>query len=455
MRRQRTHVEAGLGSPSLGSREWERPPNSHRSRLVGKHCWARKMHSSGVREVRRGVGVGTVSSTLAIFRIKRMTTRSVWSKIPVPVRTQFKSSSVRRAAAVLALWTASSACSSNRPATASESVKPFKVLETTKRVATRLVILRSETGTIVTTPEHPFARRGGGWTPAAKLSAGDRIESQSSTGGVMILGTEIREVAPTPVYNLTVASTHAYFVGLPGLLVHNVDCRAQELREKQARLRLRAEREAVRKEAAERERKRRLIVNDRPADPNCAFCTLTGLSDKDKVSNFHQSTGLSMWDREGRALLPTPRELEKMLKKLRMTSRKTPRPKEFPERNSELKRSEKSASTEHPRPTFPYGEQSIEFMQHSSANTFAVSYFYWNGTERKAHSLLAVKHVDGSIVYLDLQETPPITYEHLDPHFYRVRATPTDVDWRFNRLLYGNIVERTPIVHRHAYVGPE
>lgn len=271
----------------------------------------------------------------------------------------------------------------------------------------------------------------------------------------MILGTEVRDVAPTPVYNLTVASTHAYFVGSPGLLVHNVDCGARELREKAARLRLRAETEAVRKEAAERERKRRLIANDRPADPNCAYCTLTGLSDKEKVSNFHQSTGMSMWDREGRALAPKPHELEKMLKELRMTSSKTPRPKEFPERKSERKRTKERAGTEHPRPTFPYADESIKFMQHSNANTFAVSYFFWDGTRHRAHVLSAVKHADGSIVYLDLQSVPPVTYEHLDPHVYGVRATPTDVDWRFNRLLYGNIKERKPIVHRHAYVGPE
>jgi intein/homing endonuclease len=79
--------------------------------------------------------------------------------------------------------------------------------------------------TLVTTPEHPFAKVGVGWTRAADLTRGDRVETAGGEHATVV-GVEIREVQPTPVYNLTVSRTHAYFVGAQALLVHNTDWRS-------------------------------------------------------------------------------------------------------------------------------------------------------------------------------------------------------------------------------------
>jgi hypothetical protein len=97
-----------------------------------------------------------------------------------------------------------------------------RVLGTTQRTSATLVTLRTNSEVVVTTPEHPFARIGGGWTPASTLKVGDLI--QGPTGLTPIVGVTAQPVPPTTVYNLTIAKTHSYFVGQNALLVHNGNC---------------------------------------------------------------------------------------------------------------------------------------------------------------------------------------------------------------------------------------
>jgi hypothetical protein len=127
------------------------------------------------------------------------------------------------ALAILAIAVVS--CSNGTPLGASPiEVIASRVLQTTRKTTTRLVILRTEKGTVVTTPEHPFAKVGSGWSRATDLEAGDRIHIRASAEGTKLLKKSIRDVPPTTVYNLTVDRTHAYFVGSQELLVHNVRC---------------------------------------------------------------------------------------------------------------------------------------------------------------------------------------------------------------------------------------
>lgn len=108
--------------------------------------------------------------------------------------------------------------------TAKEALRKSSVLGTTRKTTTKLVTIRTSEGTVVTTPEHPFARFEGEWTPASQLTIADRLVSHASSTGARILDIQTRNVSATAVYNLTIDKTHAYFVGPERLLVHNVDC---------------------------------------------------------------------------------------------------------------------------------------------------------------------------------------------------------------------------------------
>jgi RHS repeat-associated protein len=72
---------------------------------------------------------------------------------------------------------------------------------------------------IEATAEHPFYIKGKGWNPASSLKVGQALQLHNGTTVV------IKEVDTTvrleKVYNLTVANTHNYFVGVDGVLVHN------------------------------------------------------------------------------------------------------------------------------------------------------------------------------------------------------------------------------------------
>jgi RHS repeat-associated protein len=75
--------------------------------------------------------------------------------------------------------------------------------------------------TIQTTAGHPFYTLERGWVKAGDLNVGEHVRKENGTWG------RIEKVLPQlhaqVMYNLTITSTHNFFVGRQGLLVHNVD----------------------------------------------------------------------------------------------------------------------------------------------------------------------------------------------------------------------------------------
>jgi hypothetical protein len=390
----------------------------------------------------------------------------------------------------------SSACGETRiPETivvgASSSLEARRVTAAIVKPTRELLRVMTTNNVLVTTPDHPFAKLDEGWVPAAALSAGSRLVSEAAPGGTArvtaVEHLELRE--PTLVYNLTVARTHAYFVGTDALLVHNVDCSREgpskyeeQLREIERKSQLLAsepslrERERERKQKEEqlaRERReyqegirkllkerrqatlsaerqsRRLVLNDttgRLGRTNCGYCTLAGLSDVDKLSTFVRQTGAD----ESVFLKPT--EIFKSLRKLGLASNLTPKPAQF--KNAELQQL-LPGEPPTPRETQLRRERQPEreaqnLMHESSANTFAVAYYYnervesppGSGhftTKRGGHALTAVRRDDGSISFIDFQSTPPKLHVSLPDMAWSVTVIATDVDWRFNRQLYAAV----------------
>jgi hypothetical protein len=75
---------------------------------------------------------------------------------------------------------------------------------------------------IKTTPEHPFYTTEGKWVAAAALQIGDDIQQANWQTGV-VEAVRFSRVGQ-PMYNLSVAQAHTYFVGQGQWLVHNA-CR--------------------------------------------------------------------------------------------------------------------------------------------------------------------------------------------------------------------------------------
>jgi len=327
-----------------------------------------------------------------------------------------------------------------------ESLRPYRVLQTTRRATRKLVTVTTREGVVVTTPDHLFARTDGDWIPASRLNVGDAIVSPGRSAGVAIVGLVTTDVPATDVYNLTVAKTHTYAVGEQHLLVHNVNCGApgtgtdagpsnpervtlqerlaheseQEARQNEIRTKLQRFREEHQKRLDEIKR----VFNDSYGDTNCVYCTLGGLSDYDKLSVFLRDHGLN----EKR---PTsPAKNRELLERLKLRTADTPPPATF-------KKTRKGPlSFENPQ------RDAKKFMQESHSNTFALI-IKGNPASPMAHSLIAVRKPDGSITYVDLQKTPPETYDRLNPSIGYVEVIPTDVDWRFNRELT-RVVQSSP-----------
>jgi hypothetical protein len=79
---------------------------------------------------------------------------------------------------------------------------------------------------IATTPKHPFFIQPGKWVAAGELQVGDHIRKADGSYG------EVQAIEfiyqPQPMYNLSVAEAHTYFVGVGQWLVHN-DCSSTRL----------------------------------------------------------------------------------------------------------------------------------------------------------------------------------------------------------------------------------
>jgi large subunit ribosomal protein L14 len=106
-------------------------------------------------------------------------------------------------------------------ATTSSPVRFARVVATVSRQTRALVNLRTAAGLTQTTQDHPFAKKGSGWTPASELRVGDEIVTAAAEAPVKVLAVENQAVAPLRVYNFSVEPSHAYFVGTEAMLVHN------------------------------------------------------------------------------------------------------------------------------------------------------------------------------------------------------------------------------------------
>ena len=333
-----------------------------------------------------------------------------------------------------------------------EEVVASRVQGVSRLVAHRLVTVRTSSATLVTTPEHPFAKVGAGWTRAVDLRRGDRVKTAGG-GNATVASVQSREVLPTAVHNLTVSKTHAYFVGSQALLVHNADCGSpsspstsgvrqpeEDANERGERSRARRAERKTRLEAKRRKVEQDRMIqhpfNDLPPDmPNCGYCVLAGLSDADTVSTLVRQKNLEPSD--PRLSMP---ELFDLLKAWDLTSENTPAPKLFPalsDLDRARKKVERDLQNGKPHPTFPFQEDAKKFMKASRASTFVLGVKYWDGSQTEQHVLLAVKRDDGSIVYVDLQAVPPLVHDDIDPRSYGAFVVPTDVDWQINwQLVY-------------------
>jgi hypothetical protein len=371
-----------------------------------------------------------------------------------------------------------SSCSSESSPAPHRELTRQPVLGTTRRTTTTLVELQTESEMLVTTPEHPFAA-GGRWTRAAELKAGDTI--QTARGSTRVLSVHVRPTPPTAVYNLSIAKTHAYFAGSGALLVHNVDCgtsknepAAAENRERGKTLadRLAAERQAeqlerekrqaeqleqdarelrIRRELAKHRRQlNRLNLNDTPPrTPNCAYCTMAGLDDAAKVTEFAHKHGLNH-------LKPLDDEgLRRQLQVLGLSHEGSGQAKPFTRLSLEftfkrmLKRGRDRKDID---PAKEIGGElpavlAHEYLESLPGNTSMVVYRWVERHESPvgsgnfvtvsgSHAVTAVRTTSGKIIYVDFQDVPPEVYLKLPKTTFDAVVLPTDVDWRYNRQLY-------------------
>ena len=106
------------------------------------------------------------------------------------------------------------------------------ITETISHVDPAIVLLTIDGELIETTAQHPFyelesapwlavGQTEGRWTDALELKAGDRVWKADGASGVV----QAVDVVPVqqPMYNLSVAVAHTFFVGEHQWLVHN-DC---------------------------------------------------------------------------------------------------------------------------------------------------------------------------------------------------------------------------------------
>lgn len=94
-----------------------------------------------------------------------------------------------------------------------------RIFNIKRHVVKGLLLLGLSTGqTVEATPNHPFYA-GGSYREAATLHVGDTLKA--ANGSAVILQSVARKDTLATVYNFTVADNFNYFVGEPGVLVHN------------------------------------------------------------------------------------------------------------------------------------------------------------------------------------------------------------------------------------------
>jgi hypothetical protein len=352
-----------------------------------------------------------------------------------------------RAVALLVLTLAAVSCSEGLVPRASPiEATASRVLQTPRRFTTRLVTLRTESSTLVTTPDHPFAKVGAGWTPAANLAVGDRVHIRGSAEGTTVLELSVRKVPPTPVYNLTVDRTQTYFVGSEELLVHNINCFGRTGRQRDQPPETEASRrkslaELLAEELKEERRQEREAKLAKPRKTNwfldaesafdpgrCTACTMASLGDFDSLMDF-LDTHSDKRRSDGRSILAESlrgvyvNELIDMMKLVGLRSDTTPEPQTFPKPGTRVAQ----------RSRFKYWVEVEKFMRTSTANTFAVTFQYTTRAGGDAHAVVGIRKDDGTIAFLDFSFEPPVVLDLKKLSISNVTVIPTDVDWHDNR----------------------
>ena len=379
-------------------------------------------------------------------------------RAPAAARRAFVSSPsltvLRRVVLSLALFSLGSCLHASPKTEHLDTRAPKQVLNTLRRSTKLLVEIRTQAGTVVTTPNHLFAKVGSGWTPAGKLAPGDLLVSRAAPEGTPILGTLIRTVPETTVYNLTIDKTHSYLVGSQALLVHN-DCSnprktLRELLDEDKRTTLRELMERTALEDARKQQENRLKkaeIRARLADarkrredakrnfndakgPTCNACPLAALGDWGTVQRFMDRHGQGADDL-------TPREISQLLHDLGLVDLDTPGLKAFPPGESGGRLTKMMEGDLRPVMSefTKMQRDALEFMGSSSSNTFLVNTTFYDSHGSHTRALVAIRQADGTITFLDPSTKPPEVLNGLDQYTTKVTVTPTNVDWRFNRNL--------------------
>lgn len=100
----------------------------------------------------------------------------------------------------------------------------FTVTATWSHVDEEIVGLVIDEEWIETTPEHPFYTLMHGWVKAEELWVGAAMRKSDGSSGVVRFVAYV--ATRQPMFNLSVADAHTFFVGDGQWLVHNSDCEA-------------------------------------------------------------------------------------------------------------------------------------------------------------------------------------------------------------------------------------
>ena len=99
----------------------------------------------------------------------------------------------------------------------------YTVIDTIHHVDPLVVHVVIDGEALETTLEHPFYTVERGWVAATDLRPGERVLQRDGTAGV--IQSLALEARVQPMYNLTIAEAHTFFVGAGEWLVHNANCR--------------------------------------------------------------------------------------------------------------------------------------------------------------------------------------------------------------------------------------
>lgn len=113
------------------------------------------------------------------------------------------------------------------PETKERSLK--RVVRTFRNQSNELVQIRTLDEVITATPTHPFYVRGKGWVRAGDLQKGDKLCLRDGTCTLVVLTHRKKLKTTVNVYNFEVEDFHTYYVGIQGILVHNV-CHGNSLK---------------------------------------------------------------------------------------------------------------------------------------------------------------------------------------------------------------------------------